>query len=746
MAKGSRSRGRGRGRQKPLEERIVEALKKAQRPIYMREIRHFGRFAPHEKHLIKPTVQELVREGRVVHLKGNRYGLLEMMELITGKLTVHPDGFGFVAPEKPGAPDVFVPRPGLKGAVHGDKVIVRIEKHRKKGPEGSVVRILERGVNRLVGTFFKGKRVSVVVPEDERLLFEVVVPGRQTKGARDGDVVVAEIDHFSQRGHSAEGRIVEVLGDPNDMAVQTKIVVEKYELPHRFSRECMEEAEALPSAVRPEDLRGRRDLRDLPLVTIDGETARDFDDAVHVKKTRNGYILTVAIADVSHYVHRGSPIDQDAYIRSTSTYFPNGVIPMLPEALSNHLCSLVPDQDRLCMCARVTFDRRGQVVRSSFFKGVTRSHRRFTYTEVKKILVDRDPELMEREWRLLPMLEWMRELAELLHARRLERGSIDFDLPEPQVVLGMTGELEEIVRRERNIAHQIIEEFMIAANEAVAHFLSQREIPTLYRVHDLPDQDKIEDFVKFARTLGMDVKPPRKMEAGWFQKVLAMAQGKPHEYVVNAVLLRSMKQAVYSPDNIGHFGLASPFYLHFTSPIRRYPDLIVHRILKANLHRVRKRPVYDYETLVEAGHHCSQRERVAMEAEREVFERFKVRFMADKIGETYEGVISSVTSFGFFVELKEIFIDGAVRLVDIADDYYELDHANHRLVGKRTGRVFQVGQPVKVVVKDVNIARRHINFALVEEEGQEAEQKGGRGGRRGARRRGRGGKRRRGEE
>ncbi len=712
----SRKRKRTKGRSgRPLEERIIEALRNAARPLYMREIRHFAHFSPDEKHMIKPTVQELARKGIVVHLKGNRYGLLEYMELVTGKLTVHPDGFGFVVPEKPGEPDVFVPRPGLKGAIHGDKVIVRIEKHRKKGPEGSVVRILQRDLKRIVGTFFKGKRVSVVVPEDDRLLFEVVIPKGHAKGAKSGEVVVAEIDHFSHRGHSAEGKIVEVVGDPNDMAVQTRIVVEKYELPHRFSNECLEAAASLPDRVVREDFKGRKDIRSLALVTIDGETARDFDDAVHVKKTRSGYVLTVAIADVSHYVKPGGPIDRDAYERGTSTYFPNAVIPMLPEALSNHLCSLVPDEDRLCMCARITFNRRGEVVRSSFFKGVMRSHRRFTYTEVKKILEDRDPELMERDWKLVPMLEWMRELAELLHQRRLDRGSIDFDLPEPQVVLGMTGELEEIVRRERNIAHQVIEEFMIAANEAVARFLAGREIPTLYRVHDLPDADKIEDFVKFARTLGLDLRPPKKMEARWFQHVLDMVQGRPHEYVVNTVLLRSMKQAVYSPDNIGHFGLASPFYLHFTSPIRRYPDLVVHRILKGNLARVRKRPVYQYDALKELGSHCSSRERVAMEAEREVFERFKVRFMADKVGEVFEGVISSVTSFGFFVELKEIFIDGAVRLVDIADDYYDLDQVNHRLVGKRTGRVFQVGQEVKVVVKDVNIARRHINFAIVEE-------------------------------
>ena len=715
VGKGYGSRGRGRDPRELLRKRILRGLKAEARPLFMREIIRVAGLHGEEKHLAKELVEELVSKGDLVHLKGNRFGLCSLMPLVSGHITIHPDGFGFVRPDKGDGPDIFIPRRGLKGAIHGDKVLVRVEKRRRKGPEGSVVRIVERSLDCVVGIFSSSKRFSVVIPEDERLLFEVIIPKRFTMGARTGQAVVASIDSFPERAMNPEGRIIEVLGDPDDISVQTSIVIEKQRLPHHFSKQTEEQTAGLPTKIRLGDLKGRKDIRDLPLVTIDGEQARDFDDAVFVKKTRSGYILTVAIADVSHYVTGGTPIDDDAMARGTSVYFPSAVIPMLPEVLSNGLCSLVPDQDRLAMCARITYDLKGQLKRTTFFKAVMRNHRRFTYTEVKKILVDRDPELVEREKGWLQHLEWMKELALLLHKERSERGSIDFDLPEPQVIIGLTGDLEEIVRRERNVAHQIIEEFMIAANEAVAAYLEDRQIPTLYRVHDLPDPDKVEDFVKFAATLGINLSVPKRVDARWFQKVLSMVEGKPHEYVVNTMLLRTMKQAVYAPENIGHFGLASPKYLHFTSPIRRYPDLIVHRILKGNLRGVRKRPVYTFEQLKSLGEHCSARERVAMEAEREVLDRLKARFMADRIGEEFDGVISGVTGFGFFVELKEMFIDGAVRLVDMADDYYELDQAGQRLVGKRRGKVYRIGQEVRIRVKDVSVARRHITFELVEE-------------------------------
>ena len=722
---GSRKKGKaGRRRSLPGKdlhtlspERVTAVMARAERPLFLREILHLLHLEPGEKDRAREVVKGLVRQGRVVKLKGNKYGLADFMRLVTGRLIAHPDGFGFVHPEEPGQGDIFIPPRAIKGAIHGDKVIARVEKVGEKRLEGSILRIIERGTRKVVGTFFRRRSFSVVVPEDDRLLFEVLVPKKHAGKARSGQVVVAEITHFPERGRNPEGRVVELLGDPDDLSVQTKIVVHKFDLPHVFPQDVITQASSLPQGVLPEDLKGRKDLRDLPLVTIDGEDARDFDDAVFVKKTRSGYVLTVAIADVSHYVSRGTPLDEEAFQRGTSVYFPSTVLPMLPEALSNNLCSLVPDRDRLAMVARIYFDRAGTPERATFFKAVIRSHKRFTYSEVKRILEDEDQEARARNKRHVRHLEWMAELATILRERRRRRGSIDFDLPEPYVIIGLRGNLEEIVRRERNLAHQMIEEFMVAANEAVARFLSGRGAPTLYRVHGEPDPDKIRDFVEFARSLGLDLEVPERITPRWCQEVIERVEGMPQEYVVNTVLLRTMQQAVYSPENTGHFGLASSTYLHFTSPIRRYPDLIVHRVLKGNLKKARKRPVYLQEELEEAGANCSARERVALEAEREMLDRLKVRFMAEKVGEVFEGVVSAVTSFGFFVELKEIFVEGAVRLVDMGDDYYEVDLNRHRLIGRRTGRTFQIGQAVKVRVKAVNISRRHINLEIVEEDG-----------------------------
>jgi len=703
-------------------ENILALMNAAGRPLYLREMFHLAGVSAGEKGTARAAVADLVRRGKLVLLKGDRYGVSDLMHLVTGRLSVHPDGFGFVQLETGKGPDIFIPARGLKGAVHSDRVVVRIERGRGKRQEGTVLRVLERGLKRVVGTFQRGRSVSKVIPEDERLPFEVLIPQRLAAAAKKGQVVVAEIDEYPEEGRNPEGRIIEVLGDPDDLRVQAKIVIHKHDLPHDFSPEVQRQAAGMPAEVLPEDMKGRKDLRDLPLVTIDGEQAQDFDDAVSVKKTRTGYILTVAIADVGHYIGEGSPIDQDAQDRGTSVYFPNDVVPMLPEVLSNRLCSLVPDQDRLAVIVRISFDRNGRVRRTVFMKAVIRSHRRFTYNEVSRILSGADPEPGTGVRRHLLHLKWMAELADALHAGRAARGTIDFDLPEPKIIIGLRGNMEDIVRRERNIAHLIIEEFMIAANEAVADFLARNGIPTLYRIHGDPDPDKLKDFVQFASGLGIDVALPEEPTPQWCQDVLKLVAGQPQEYVVNTILLRTMQQAVYAPDNTGHFGLASPTYLHFTSPIRRYPDLLVHRILKGNLKQKRKRPVYLHEDLQTVGQQCSRRERVAMEAEREVLDRLKVRFMADKVGEIYEGVISGVTSFGFFVELGNIFVEGAVRLVDLADDYYVLDQARHRLVGRRTHKVFQIGQPVTVRVKAVNIARRHVNFEVVNPEESAAPQ------------------------
>ncbi len=697
-------------------ELILDVLKKAGHPLFMREIIHYAHASPEQKQAVKRLVRDLVRKGEIILLKGNRYGLTGQMKLVTGTLTVHPDGFGFVQPEVKDQQDVFIPPRKLKGAVHGDLVTARIERDSPKGPEGSIIRIIERKLKEVAGIFHTGRNLGVVIPENERLNMEILIPDPKKYGDIDGQAVIARILHFSRTGGTAEGEIIKVLGDPNDIDVQSRIVMNKYQLSHEFSRKAAEQATGIPDQVREEDLAGRKDIRKLPLVTIDGEDARDFDDAVHVKKTAKSFILTVAIADVSHYVDRNSSLDVEAVQRGTSVYFPDRVIPMLPERLSNGICSLIPNQDRLAMVARIYFNHSGEVRKSTFFKAVIRSHKRFTYKKVQGILDGKDRTLRRKYRAFVNMLGHMADLARLLMDRRKKRGSIDFDLPESEVILGLTGELESIVRRERSMAHRLIEEFMIAANEAVAKSLSQRSIPTLYRIHEPPEREKIEDVVEFLRSLGHNVKLPRKITPFWCQKILGIVEGRPEEYVVNSMLLRTMNQAVYSPENKGHFGLASPTYLHFTSPIRRYPDLIVHRVLKANLRRVRKRPVYNNEELSSLGQKLSQEERNAMEAEREMLDRLKVRYMEEKIGEIFHGIISSVTSFGMFIELKEILISGLIRLVDMADDYYEFDGKGHVLRGRRTGKTYRLGQEVTVRLISVNRARRHINFEIFQEE------------------------------
>ena len=696
----------------PTEQEVIRAMRKTGRPMLLRELYHLLNIPTADRKEFRTLVKRLTKEGKLVHIKGRRYGLPEQMQLVTGRLKVHPDGFALVEPEEPRRPVVYVPPNRLKGALDGDKVVARIETPRRKRPEGTVIRILERARKYIVGFFYRGRRVSTVIPEDDRLPFEILIPPEATKGAEDGEMVVAEITDFSPGRRIPEGRIVEVLGDPEDLATQIKAVIYKYELPHRFSRAVREELREIPDEVRPEDIQGREDLRRLPFVTIDGETAKDFDDAVYVRKLPKGWRLYVAIADVAHYVPRGSALDKEAYARGTSVYFPGTVVPMFPEKLSNNLCSLNPYVDRLALVVVLDFDREGRRRRMRFTEAVIRSHERLTYNLVKAIVVERDRKLRRKYRRLLTPLENAATLCRLLRERRLARGSIDFDLPEPEVVLDAQGQPEEIVRRERHFAHFIIEEFMIAANEAVAEFLTEKGYPILYRVHEAPDQEKLKEFVDFAATLGLELKLPRKPSPSWFQKVVELVKDRPYAYLVNTILLRTLKQAKYAPENIGHFGLASECYCHFTSPIRRYPDLVVHRALKAALGR--RRPPYRLEQLDEMGKHLSERERVAMEAEREALDRVRVMLMREHVGEVFEGVISAVTAFGFFVELFEIYASGVVRLVDLADDYYVLDEKNHRLIGRRTGKIFRVGDLVRVKVKEVNVRRRHITFELVE--------------------------------
>jgi ribonuclease R len=692
---------------------VIELMEREDRPLLLKEVLRHLDLQKEERRQVKDLVKELVQQGKIVRIRGRRYGLPAKMNLVVGRVRCHPDGYGFVIPEREGEEDIFISPRKLKEAMHGDRVVARVESIRKKGREGSVIRILERKTRKVVGKFMKATHYSYVIPEDERVLQEVYIPEGETKRARPNQIVVAEITRYPTERARPEGRVTSILGYPDDPEVEPHIIVHKYDLPHRFSPAALREAQSLPPAPSPQDYGDRVDLRGIPTFTIDGENARDFDDAVSIDVERDGGLkLYVSISDVSAYVKEGTPLDEEAYLRGTSVYFPDRAIPMFPADLSNQICCLQPRVDRLTLTVELRYDKGGDQRGVRFYPSVIRSNERLTYTIVKKILTDGEGELRKQFEPLLPSLESMASLAQELRRRRMERGALDFDLPEPQVILNLQGETEDIIRAERNLAHQIIEEFMIAANEAVARFMEEKGIPSIYRIHEPPGREAMEEFRRFVTHLGYKMGKASDYSPGGLQKALTEVKGRPEERVVNEILLRSMKWAKYSAQNQGHFGLASGAYTHFTSPIRRYPDLMVHRLLKRVLSEEEGR--ISMEDLARKAGHLSSRERVAMEAEREILDRYRIRFMKEKVGEVFEGVISGVTAFGFFVEMKGVFVEGLVRVTSLHDDYYHYVEKRYCLVGERTHKTFRVGDEVKVRVDRVDVERRQIDFGLVQ--------------------------------
>lgn len=693
---------------------ILDALRLSGRPGYMREIVRMVKISPDKRGDVRDKVMELLADGEIVQLNDKRYALSQSKDLVEGIISMHPDGFSFVSLAKEAGEDIFIPPGKSGGAVDGDRVSVIVEKMRKKGPEGRVVAVLERNTRTVAGIFCKEAMANVVVPDNEKLFFHLLIPDGLERGATDGQAVIAEIINMPEDGQGPDGRVIEILGDPSMPEVQVRMVVNKYGLSEKFSDEALKQASRYPESITEDDLKGRKDLRSELFITIDGKDARDFDDAVHLRKKGNGYVLTVAIADVSHYVGKDSAIDKDALERGTSVYFPSAVLPMLPEALSNNLCSLMPDVDRLAMVVSVNLDSSGKVKGKTCFKAVIRSCRRFTYEEVNTILAEEFEveEHLDRD--LLPMLYMMSDLAGKLLKQRLKRGCVDFNIPEVLVSLEEAGHIKDISKRERGVSNRMIEEFMLVANESVANYLVERGAPLMFRIHDEPERQKLEDFVDTVRMMGFNFMLPDKIYNQWFQHVIDRVKGTLKEYIINVALLRTMQQAQYSEKNEGHFGLASTAYLHFTSPIRRYPDLVVHRILKGNLRKGRKRPVYGNEKLASMSKHLSNCERTAMEAEREMLDRLKAAYMSEHLGEDFQAIISSITSFGFFVVLKDIFISGMVKLSDMKDDYYIVDLAGNMLRGKRRGKVYSLGSELIVRVKSVNVERRKIDFEPVE--------------------------------
>ncbi len=666
---------------------------------------------------------------------------------LVGELKLHRDGYGFVIADKPGVEDVFVPARFIGDALHTDLVEVRVAQGRGAKLEGRITDIVERRVKKLVGRLESLGKGYRVIASDSRIRRQIKVHPKHTSGADHGDEVIVVITAYPEGDRPMQGVVEKVIEGRGNLDAEEEVIITHHQLPTHFPSPVEESAqqilrEALSEVEGP--LKNRRDLTHIPFVTIDGESAQDFDDAVAADWADRGIMrLWVSIADVSHFVRPGSAVDEEAYRRGTSVYFPQRCLPMLPPVLSNDLCSLRPDVPRLTVTAELDIDPHGRVVRSDFYRSIIKSRRRMTYAEIKKILIERDEATCAVHRDLIHGIHLMQECFRRLNQARSRRGSLDFDLPEPEIIMDIEGGIDTIVKAERHVGHMMIEEFMIAANEAVAEALTEGGRGCIYRVHEPPAADQLREFAIFAHNLGLSVHLGKRVPPARLAHVIEQVRGRPEERVINHKLLRSMSQAVYSAENLGHYGLASTCYCHFTSPIRRYPDLVVHRLLvsaisaqhdnpaidrrgaadtssKAPLHRRRsvrgQSPAIDGSRIGLAGiaEHCSRRERIAMEAERQMAKLYAALFMRDRIGETFDGVVSHVTKFGFFVELTEYFIEGVVRAADMPDDVYRFDERGMRLVGKRGKRIIRIGDAVTVRVDDVSIVEREIVFELLE--------------------------------
>jgi ribonuclease R len=705
-------------------EQLLKLIReKVEHPATPREMLQKLKIPREERPTLKRLLKDLVGSGDLIETRGNRYGLPDRMNLVVGRITTHPRGFGFVVPDRPmedAKGDLFIAGSNLNQAMHGDRVVARLERVTDRGAEGRILRILERGSSTIVGRFeADGGEAGFVVPFDRRLIMDVQIAADERHEAKSGDMVMAEITRWPTAARGPTGRIVEVLGDINEPGVDTEIIIRKYGIPDEHSQEAIDEARRLGAEVRERDVAGRTDFRDLVTVTIDGEHARDFDDAITLERLENdNYWLGVHIADVAHYVPEGTALDEEAYDRATSVYFPERAVHMFPSDLSTGLCSLNPKVDRLVQSCLMELDRRGNVVRYELHDGVIHSNARMTYTDVNSILTERNPETIEKYRDLVPLFETMREVFEILNRRRHRRGSIDFDLKEPEIVLDDEGMVEAIIAAERNVAHRIIEEFMLLANETVASHLDEHGVPSLYRVHEEPDPLKVEEFEEFIATLGysLGTKASSTVTPRDFQRLVERMSGTPEEKPIAFLMLRTMQKARYDAQNLGHFGLAADSYTHFTSPIRRYPDLVVHRILRESRHAsmTEDRKTELAEDLPEVARHTSERERRADDAERELVQWKKVRFMADKVGDEFEGYVTGVTAFGLYIELIEHFVEGLVHVSTMADDYYRFVERAHILRGENKGKVYRLGDRVRVQVVKVDMERRQVDLGLVE--------------------------------
>ena len=697
----------------------------AYRPMDIQELVAIFDINKDEYKAFKKALKKMEKEGLIMRNKKDRYALPERLGLVVGKLQAHAKGYAFLIPEKENEKDVFIPSSFINGAMNGDKVLVQITREDKKGKkrEGEVVKVIERGNKKIVGVFEDNKNFGFVVSEDSKINQDIFINKKDFNGAKDGDVVVIEITKWPEKRRSPEGVVIEVLGQKGDKGLDILTVIKKFGLPEEFPQKVLNFADTIEEEIDEREIKRRKDLRDVKMVTIDGEDAKDLDDAVSIEVLPNGrFKLGVHIADVSHYVREKNPLDKEALKRATSVYLIDRVIPMLPKKLSNGICSLNPKVNRLALSCIMTIDNNGKVLDYEIAESVIKTNERMTYTAVNKILKDQDPELMKRYDYLVDDFKAMEQLANILYKKRIKRGAIDFDFAEAKITLDELGKPIEIKPYEREIANRMIEEFMLVCNETIAEHMFNKKLPFVYRIHENPDAEKLDKFKEFIYNLGYYVKWNDEVRPKDLQAVIEKVKGKKEEVVINTLLLRSMMQARYSPENVGHFGIAAEYYCHFTSPIRRYPDLQIHRIIKESLNNkiddTRSRKLVN---LVDyAAKQSSEMERVAQEAEREVDDLKKAEYMLDRIGEEYDGLISSVTAFGMFVELPNT-IEGLVHITALDDDYYIYDEGHLCLIGEKTNKVYRLGDEVRVKCSRVDIPNREIFFDVVENEDEREE-------------------------
>jgi ribonuclease R len=692
----------------PSRELILKVMADQGVPLSITKLNELLEIASDESEAFNKRIRAMERQGQIMRNRKDDFCISEKLNLIPGRIQGHADGFGFLIPDQ-GGDDIFLSSREMMQVLHNDRVMVQtIGQDRKGRPEGKVIEILERKNETLVGRVVQGQGVTIVAAEDKRINQDFLIPYHFDMDAKPGQIVVIEITAQPSFKSRPMGKVIQILGNYADSGMEIEIALRKHQLPYNFSQETIEIAESFSKKVTEKDFKGRIDVRDLSLITIDGETARDFDDAVYAESIDKNWRLVVAIADVSFYVQPDKILDKEAFERGNSVYFPRRVIPMLPEALSNGLCSLNPHVDRLCMICDMMIDQQGKVISYKFYPSVMESKARMTYTDVSTLLNETSPELTEKYKAIIPHIKNLDSVYKILTKQRHARGAIEFASSETIMIFNDQGKIDRIEPVIRNEAHRIIEECMLAANVCAANFLIEHEHPALYRIHEGPTEERLENLQIFLAEFGFMLGGGDKPSIKDYATVIEKIKGRPDEHLLQTVLLRSMQQAVYSPDNIGHFGLAYEAYAHFTSPIRRYPDLLIHRAIKATLEK-KKMPAANWNVL---GQHCSMTERRADDATRDVSSWLKCYYMQDKIGEIYEGTVAGVTSFGLFVSIDGIYIEGLLHVTELGNDYFTYDKARHAMVGERSHVIYRLGDRLKVKLVRVDLELSKIDFSL----------------------------------